>query len=138
MLVTCPRCETQFTPAVGTCPACGDYRPPLASTADYETNRAELDMAGGLSALCVHQRLVDKRFIELVADEIVACARRNVRRSNREVGGYRILAGAGLLAAGGLLVVASRGTLIVFGILAVGMAMLLAGVIQYVSGANLD
>jgi hypothetical protein len=138
MLVICPHCDTQFIPAAGTCPACGDYRPPLASTADFETNRAELAIAGGESSLRVHQRLVDKGFSEIIADDIIASARRNVRRTNRRTGGYRILAGAGLLAAGGLLAVVSRGAVVVFGILAIGWALFVAGAIQYVSGANLE
>lgn len=138
MLVICPYCDTHFTPSVGICPACGDFRPPLEATADFETNRAEIDLFRGISSLFIQQRLVDKGFSEIVADDIVAAAVRNVRRSNRQTGGYRILAGAGLLAAGGLLAVVSRGLFVVHGILAIGLALFVAGVIQYVSGANLD
>lgn len=137
MHVTCPYCETQFTPEAGLCPACGDFRPPLAWTVDFETNRAELALSAGESAFLVRERLVDKGFCDVDADDIVAFARRKVRRTNRRVGRYRLVTGLALLVLGGLLWVATAGHFVFYGLVAVGLAMLLGGVIQWASGANL-
>lgn len=138
MLVTCPKCSTQFTPAAAVCPGCGDYRPPLESTVDYETYQAQLAISGGEAPHLVHERLLGQGFSEFVADEIIAIARRRVRRTNRQTGGYRILVGSGLLFTGGSLWLMTGGVVLTYGSLATGFALLIAGVIQYLSGANIE
>ncbi len=137
MLAVCPQCEVHFSPEVGICPGCEVYRTPLDSTVEYETIQAESLISSGRSKDELLINLVHKGFSELSADQILSDAGQRVRRTNRRTGSYRMVTGTSLMMAGGLLGAVSMGILTLYGMLAIGFTLFLAGLIQFVTGANL-
>jgi len=144
MLVPCPNCRVEFSPSLRTCPTCGKYEPPFEVVRDHFLRQTMEAIAAGASDAKVREIFIARGLADAEADEHVTIAKRQSRGANRRSGISHIAQGILFLLLSGFLWLLSyavtRGfvTLFFYGLFAIGVGFLVAGIYQWLTGRRVE